>query len=179
MAGARGQAQPQSGIGDAERWVERPVALRDPSPPLVEAPRAQVVLDLGEDRLDHTRPSLTSGGRHSIPGGLDPRPRQGRSTTAPPAPPPIAAARASAASSSGNVAAVETSSFPVATNSASSPSARPSGSTITDEISMPRCSSGGSRVIVARCPPSRTVPIATAEPSGAAFATALTPDPPP
>src|SRR5204862_6610515 len=31
-------------------------------PPLVEAPRAQVVLDLGDDRLDHTGPWLTSGG---------------------------------------------------------------------------------------------------------------------
>ena len=68
----------------------------------------------------------------------------GAKPTAPPAPPPIAAAKASAASSSGNVAATETSSFPAASSSASSPSARPSGSTITDEISMPRCSSGGS-----------------------------------
>src|SRR5918994_5370413 len=72
------------------------------------------------------------GGRHSVPGELDPRPRQGRSTTAPPAPPPVAAAKAAAASSSGNVAAVETPSFPVASSSASSPSARPSGCTITD-----------------------------------------------
>jgi hypothetical protein len=40
------------------------------------APRAQVVLDLGEDRLDHAGPSLTSGVATQSR-GLDPRRRQG------------------------------------------------------------------------------------------------------